>query len=52
MTQRIPVFRKDQKLLRPYSSYEGIINTLKNAGLVSESAHLLTWIGPKLEAKS
>lgn len=34
-----------------YGSYEGIIGTLKNAGLVSESAHLLKWIGPKLEGK-
>ena len=32
-------------------TYDKIIQTLKNTGLVSESAHLLTWIGPKLEAK-
>ena len=32
-------------------TYEKIIQTLKNAGLVSESAHLLRWIGPKLEGK-
>lgn len=29
-------------------TYERIIATLKNAGLVSESAHLLKWIGPEL----
>jgi hypothetical protein len=29
--------------------YESIIRTLKNADLVSESAHMLKWIGPKLE---
>lgn len=33
------------------SQYETIIGTLKNAGLVSESAHMLTWIGPELEVK-
>lgn len=32
-----------------YSAYEGIIGTLKNAGLVSESAFLLKWTGPGLE---
>lgn len=26
--------------------FEAIIRTLKNAGLVKESGHLLTWIGP------
>jgi hypothetical protein len=28
--------------------YEGIIRTLKGAGLVAERAHMLTWIGPVL----
>jgi hypothetical protein len=28
------------------TEYEAIIRTLKNAGLVSESAHLLRWVGP------
>jgi hypothetical protein len=27
--------------------YNAIINTLKKAGMVSESGNLLTWIGPK-----
>ena len=27
------------------SMYERVIQTLKNAGLVSESGHVLTWIG-------
>ncbi len=27
-------------------SYQGVIRALNAAGLVSESAHLLTWIGP------
>lgn len=30
------------------STYDKLIGILKNAGLVSESAHLLKWIGPKL----
>ena len=29
------------------SSYEAIIRTLKGAGLVTESAHVLRWCGPK-----
>lgn len=29
--------------------YQAIIRNLKSAGLVSESAHLLTWTGPKFE---
>jgi hypothetical protein len=29
--------------------YDGMIRTLKNAGLISESANMLTWIGPKFE---
>ena len=28
-------------------SYTKVIELLKNAGLVKESGHLLTWIGPK-----
>jgi hypothetical protein len=28
------------------AAYERIIGTLKNAGLVAESGHLLKWIGP------
>lgn len=31
--------------------FESLIRNLKNAGLVSESAHMLTWIGPILVAK-
>jgi hypothetical protein len=31
--------------------YEAMIRNLKNAGLVTESAHMLKWIGPKLEGK-
>ncbi len=30
-------------------AYELAIATLKRAGLVSESAHELTWIGPRIE---
>lgn len=30
--------------------YGKLIGILKNAGLVSESAHLLKWIGPKVTA--
>lgn len=29
-------------------TYEGIIETLKRAGLLVEQNHLLTWVGPKL----
>lgn len=29
-------------------SYEGIIRTLKGAGLVAERAHMLTWVGPEV----
>ncbi len=32
------------------AQYEAIIRTLKGAGLVEESAHLLTWVGPKAKA--
>lgn len=31
--------------------YQSMIRNLNNAGLVEEKAHLLKWIGPKLEAK-
>ena len=32
--------------------YQSMLRNLKNAGLVEESpAHLLKWIGPKLEGK-
>jgi len=31
--------------------YNHIIGVLKNTGLVTESAFVLTWTGPKLEAK-
>lgn len=30
------------------SAYQGVISTLKGAGLVSEANHMLTWIGPEL----
>jgi hypothetical protein len=33
-------------------AYEGFIRALKAAGLVSESAHLLTWTGPLKGAKA
>jgi len=29
-------------------TYEAIIQTLKNARLVEERAHMLTWIGPEV----
>lgn len=29
--------------------YNAIIQTLKNAKLIREEAHLLTWIGPAIE---
>ena len=32
------------------AGYESIIRTLKNADLVSESAHMLKWIGPRISA--
>jgi hypothetical protein len=39
--------------LMSLATFESILRTLKNAGLVSESpAHLLTWIGPKLAVRS
>ena len=31
--------------------YESMIRNLKNADLVEEKAHMLKWIGPKLEVK-
>lgn len=31
-----------------FESYQGVIRTLKNAGLVEERAHLLRWIGPEV----
>lgn len=30
--------------------YEGLIRTLKNTGLVTESAHMLKWVGPRVAA--
>lgn len=30
------------------SGYQSLIANLKNAGLVREQSHLLTWIGPKI----
>lgn len=30
-------------------TYERIIALLKDAGLVEEEMHVLTWVGPKLE---
>lgn len=33
-------------------TYQRIIETLKGAGLVSETAHLLRWTGPTLDARS
>lgn len=32
-------------------AYQRIIDILKRAGLVSESAHLLKWIGPELKGE-
>lgn len=32
------------------TGYEAIIRTLKNAGLVSESANMLKWVGPRIAA--
>ena len=39
-------------ILMPYMSletYTSIINGLKDAGVVKESNHLLTWVGPEKE---
>jgi len=33
------------------ATYDQVIQTLKNCGLVTEAAHVLTWTGPKLEEK-
>ena len=33
------------------AEYEKVIGLLKRANLVSEQAHLLTWVGPKAEEK-
>ncbi len=30
------------------NGYEAMIRTLKNAGLVTERANLLTWVGPEV----
>ncbi len=30
------------------AGYETIIRTLKGAGLVSEAAHMLKWVGPEI----
>lgn len=32
------------------TAYEKIISTLKGAGLVSESNHVLRWVGPEIPA--
>jgi len=34
------------------NGYESIIRTLKNAGLVTEQSHMLTWIGPEIEKEA
>ena len=32
------------------TTYEAMIGVLKRAGLVSEAAHVLRWIGPEIES--
>lgn len=32
------------------AAYEGIIRTIKNADLVSETANMLRWIGPEVRS--
>lgn len=34
-----------------FETYNGVINTLKRTGLVTETNHVLSWAGPELEAE-